>query len=266
VFLRASELLTDSLDYDTVLEMIGRIALPHLADWTSVYTPGDGALAARLVVAHRSRTREALLSRVWQQWNRHLPESHPHVRAMRSGSMLTLAGEAASATTVSPAGCAQAVGVLEGVGIGTILTVPLIAHGAVLGSLMLVQSGAGAHRVLDDDFRQIVADLACCGAQAIHNARLFREAKLAARVRDETIINATLVLIELLERLREHSDGIREHAARGRLEGQSQLKRGLAQIELLVREMEHIIRDLQATPEAGVYNYRRGLEGAWPRC
>jgi GAF domain-containing protein len=262
MFLRASELLTDSLDYDTVLETIARVGLPHLADWSSVYTPGDGALAARLVVAHRNRTKGALLARVWQQWNRHLPESHPHVLSMRTGGILTITGDTASATGLSPVMCQQAVAVLERVGVGTTLTVPLIAHGTVLGSLMLVQSAAGAHRVLDDEFRQIVLDLASCGAQAIHNARLFREAKLAARVRDETIINATLVLIELLERLREHSDGIREHTGKGRLEGQSQLKRGLAQIELLVREMEHIIRDLQTTPEAGVYNYRRGLEGA----
>jgi GAF domain-containing protein len=262
MFLRASELLTGSLDYDTVLETIARVGLPDLADWSSVYAPGDGALAARLMVAHRSRAKEAQLSRVWQQWNRHLPESHPHATSMRSGSVMIIAGEAASATSVSPVPCGQAVAVLESVGIGTILTVPLIAHGAVLGSMMLVPSRASAHRVLDEEFRQIVSDLASCGAQAIHNARLFREAKLAARVRDETIINATLVLIELLERLREHSDGIREQAARGRLQGHSQLKRGLAQIELLVREMEHIIRDLQATPDGGVSDYRRGFDGA----
>jgi hypothetical protein len=106
-----------------------------------------------------------------------------------------------------------------------------------------------------------VSDLASCGAQAIHNARLFREAKLAARVRDETIINATLALIELLERVREHSDGIREHAAQGQLQGHSQLRRGLAQIELLVHQMEHIICNVQTTSEPGVYNCRRGVVG-----
>jgi GAF domain-containing protein len=254
MFLGASELLTDSLDYDTVLETISRIALPHLADWSSVYTPGDGALVARLVVAHRNPAKEALLSTVWQQWNRHLPESHPHVRAMRSGRILTVAGEAASAASVTPATCEQAVDIVERVGVGTILTVPLIAHGTVLGSLMLVRSRAGAHQVLDDELRHLVSDLATCGAQAIHNARLFREAKLAARERDETIANATLTLIELLERLHEHLDGIREVAARGTREGQSQLKRGLAQIELLVREMQHVIRDSQTGAGSAALN------------
>jgi GAF domain-containing protein len=266
MFLRASELLTDSLDYDTVLQTIARIALPHLAEWSSVYAPADGALAARLVVAHRSRMKEALLSSIWQQWNRHLPDSHPHVRSMRSGKPQTVVGDAASAMSISPTACTQAIAVVERVGVGTILTVPLIAHGAVLGSLMLVQSEAGAHRVLDEQFRQIATDLASCGAQVIHNARVFREAKLAARTRDETIVNATFTLIELLERLREHSDGIREQATAGGLNGPSQLKRGLAQIELLVREMEHVLRDLQTTPEAGVYNYRLGFEADCASC
>jgi GAF domain len=251
LFLQASQLLTRSLDYDTVVHSIARVAIPHLADWVSVYVPGDGALAPRLVVAHRSRTQEALLSRIWQNWHRHLPETHPHVQSFQSGSALTLSGDAVSALAISPVDCPHEAATLERVGLQTIVTLPLIAHGVILGSIMLVNSRPSVLTADGEQFHEIASNLVTCAAQVLHNARLFREANLAVRLRDENIAVATHTLSELLSRVREHSEGIREQGAVGSARGQVQLKRGLAQIELLVREMEHIIRELQSAPGLG---------------
>jgi len=250
LFLRASQTLTRSLEYDTVLDGVARVAIPHLADWTSVYVPGDGVLGPRLIAAHRSRRKEVLLAGIWQHWRGQLPQAHPHVTALRHGAAVATTGEAVSAEEITPA--EQYAAELNRVGLGAVLTVPLVAHGAVLGSMMLVQSATAGDTVNDEQFQQIAADLASCAAQVIYNARLFREAKLAIRLRDENIANTTQTLIELLTRMREHADGIREQSQMaGGWSGQSHLKRGLAQIELLVREMEHIISELQLDPAAG---------------
>jgi GAF domain len=250
LFVRASHTLTRSLDYDTVLDGVARVAIPHLGDWTSVYVPSDGVLGSRLVVAHRSPRKEALLADIWQLWHRQLPETHPHVKSLRSGAAVTMSDEAVSAVEITPD--AQHAATLQRIGVGCVLVVPLVAHGAALGSMMLVRSGAAADALNDERFQQIAADLAQCAAQVIYNSRLFREAKLAIRLRDENIANTTQTLIELLTRMQEHADGIREQSqADGVWNGQSHLKRGLAQIQLLVREMEHIIRELQLDPAAG---------------
>jgi hypothetical protein len=250
LFLRASHTLTRSLEYDSVLDGVARVAIPNLAEWTSVYVPGDGVLGPRLIVAHRSRRKETLLAGIWQHWHGQLPETHPHVETLRRGTAMAMTGEAVSAQAITP--LEQHAADVDHVGLGAILTVPLVAHGAALGSMMLVQSVAAASAVCDKQFRQIAADLAGCAAQVIYNARLFREAKLAIRLRDENIANTTQTLIELLTRMREHADGIREQSQMsGAWSGQSHLKRGLAQIELLVREMEHIISELQLDPAAG---------------
>jgi hypothetical protein len=102
---------------------------------------------------------------------------------------------------------------------------------------MLVRSRQN-RRPADHQHNLLAAlDLAACAAQAIHNARRFREARLAVRLKEERLINAGYALVELVTRVREHADGIREQTS-------ADVGRGLAHIELAVREIEHLVTEL----------------------
>jgi GAF domain-containing protein len=225
-----------------------------MADWSSVYVLGDGsALSPRLVVAHRNSRKDSMLSSVWPHRPPCLPDTHPHLESLRTGSHVVLTGEWAAARA-SALSCHQAgVETLQRMGgLQTILTVPLIAHGAMLGSIMLVMAHQPARESDAQRFLEMATELAESSAQAIHNARLYREAKLAVRRDDQTIAYAAEHLLELLANMREHSDGIREYISRGNPVRASQVGRGLAQIELLAREMEHLTRELNASVETAL--------------
>src|SRR5215211_6602024 len=56
----ASVALATSLDYETTLQRVARLALPEMADWCVVDTLEDGAIRL-LAVAHVEPAREALV-------------------------------------------------------------------------------------------------------------------------------------------------------------------------------------------------------------
>src|SRR5689334_12758035 len=77
--------LTHSLDFDSTLDHVARLPIPGLADWTLVYTPGEGdARTPRLVVAHSNAGKEALLREAWQGHPLMLPREHPVQVCLRS--------------------------------------------------------------------------------------------------------------------------------------------------------------------------------------
>jgi GAF domain-containing protein len=189
--------LTSSLDYDATLRHVVRLPIPTLADWCMVYVPDDGGpLPARLVVAHASPAREALLRKVWQHEWATLPERHPIAESLRWRSPIVLP-HCDAAVLERLSGAPEHSALLRKVGIRSMLVLPLAAHGTVVGSLMLVSAQA-RRRVYDEKLLDLLNELARCYAQAIYNARLFVEARLAVRLRDDLIQAARHELLELV--------------------------------------------------------------------
>ncbi|WP_331123885.1 GAF domain-containing protein [Longimicrobium sp.] len=71
--------------------------------------------------------------------------------------------------------------VLRALGIGSVIVVPLIARGSVLGALTLVSADSG-HPYAPADL-ELAEDLGARCAMAIDNARLHRDARSAGGVR-----------------------------------------------------------------------------------
>ncbi|HEX6909266.1 MAG TPA: ATP-binding protein [Longimicrobium sp.] len=97
--------------------------------------------------------------------------------------------------------------ILRALGIGSVVVVPLIARGNVMGALTLV-SADGAHRYSAADV-ELAGDLGARCAMAIDNARLHRDARsagaLAAQMNQRLVI-ASIREQELAERAQELAD------------------------------------------------------------
>lgn len=246
--------LTRSVDYEATLRAIASAGLPHLADWASLYAPGDGeALPARIVVAHRDARKEEILSRVWPRRANELGALHPHVQSLSSRIRWTVSGDAAA--QVQRQSCPAATREeLRRLGAPrTIVTVPLVAHGAPQGSIMLAMNGQRGGASDRDQVMELVDEFAIWAAEALQNARLFREAKLAIHQHNERLASTTRHVLDLLMHVQRHADSIRETLAnRSGTEALRTTRGRLAQMELLARELSLIIRDLPTPPPPDV--------------
>ena len=199
---QVSGALTSSLDYDATLQQVVRLPIPTLADWSMVYVPDDGgALPSRLMLAHARPTKEALLRKVWgREWSI-LPEQHPLAECLRKRSPIVVS-DCDEQTLERLGSLPEHTELLRRVGLRCLLVLPLVAHGTVVGGLLLAGSQS-RRRAYDTAWLDPLGDVARAYAQAIYNARLFVETRLALRLRDELILSTRNELLDMVASLRE---------------------------------------------------------------
>jgi signal transduction histidine kinase len=137
-----SRSLSASLDYETTLATVARIALPDRESWSVVDLLDDDGSIRRLSTQHPLAP-DAMIGAA---------------SALRSGTTSVAHGADASAH----------------------VSVPLIARGAVLGAITFVFARADQHP--SDVDVALAEDLAGRAAMAIDNARLLRDARTARHV------------------------------------------------------------------------------------
>jgi PAS domain S-box-containing protein len=179
---RASETLLASLDYETTLANVVRLAVPALADWCVGYVKDpDGPLRVLEVVHEEPRAREqakaALLASPCDPEQQVL--LHEVLRTQRSRLIFSLSETLAQ---LGPGKSAH-LGVLQQLGATSIMVLPLALRGHVFGEIVL-GSTATRGQFSPADLR-IAEDLAHRVGLAIDNARLYREAQNAISARDE---------------------------------------------------------------------------------
>lgn len=205
--------LTRSLDLDTTLREIVRLPVPALADWCLVFIPDDGGpVPARLAVAHANPVKEALLQTVWQHEWVTLPETYPFVQAVRRRAPVVV-NQLTQSDVERLCSTPEHASVLRRVGMDSLISLPLVAHGSILGAVMLVV--AGARR---GTFRHVpietLAKLGECYAQAIYNSRQFIETRQEMRLKEELIALTRHELLELAAELSQYSLTVRREIER----------------------------------------------------
>jgi two-component system, chemotaxis family, CheB/CheR fusion protein len=176
---KASELLASSLDYETTLESLARLSTAAFADWCAVDLLNDDGSIRHLTVSHANPVMRDLALQ-FQQAAFQEPESAPgapQALRLRESVLLTDIADSQASGVQPQAKITQLIGAL---GVRSLISVPLIVRGKVLGTTTFSSS----LRPYDAIDLQLAKELSQRAAVAIDTAMLFREAERANLYKD----------------------------------------------------------------------------------
>ena len=185
----ASQCLAASVDYENTLVTVAGMALPYLGSWCIVDVVEQDGSMRRLGIIHPDPLKEERARRLKDGWppGRDDPIGLPRVIRSRSTELIrTVTDEMLIEFAMSLENLHD----LRALGIGSVVVVPLIARGSVLGAITFVSADIG-HQYTKRDV-VLAEDLAARCSIALDNARLFRD--LEAARKGAAALNEQLVL------------------------------------------------------------------------
>ena len=179
----ASDVLSQSLDYDETLAALARVVVPGVADWCIVdiidergpvrvsvvqADPTKADLAARIAAARVDITRS------------------PAKTVLESGEPLLLSDVSDPAAT--PGVTAEELANYRAMQPRSLMVVPLAAQGKPFGLISFITAESG--RRFDEDDLVLAGEITRRAAVAIEHARLYRQLQESLRSRDEFLSSA----------------------------------------------------------------------------
>jgi signal transduction histidine kinase/CheY-like chemotaxis protein len=201
---QAHACLGSSLEYESNLRQVSRLAVPVFADASLVHLRGPEGGLTLLCADHVDPGLGPLLEDLGR---RHLEpaglaEGFWRAFASREPELLVAAGEGWGGRARG----ADEAALLQRLGLGSSLALPLLARDRALGTLTMLTVGGG--RAFGPRDLELGRDLADRAATAVDNALLYEEARRLNRVKDEflallshelrTPLGSALVWLELL--------------------------------------------------------------------
>lgn len=178
----ASTILASSLDYDTTLASITRLAVPSIADWATVDMLDASGRLRRLAVAHVDPAKVELGYEVTKRYPVDMSAPHGIPNVIRTGHsemVSAITDDLLESTVADP----ELLRIIHEIGLRSVICVPLKARGRAVGALSVYFAESGRHYT-DDDLR-ILEDLGGRASIAIENALFYRAAEEASRAKDE---------------------------------------------------------------------------------
>jgi PAS domain S-box-containing protein len=187
---RAGQTLAESLDYETTVSRVARLAVPVLADWCAVDLVVEGErLPRRLAVTHVDPAKVELAIDLNEKYppSPDAPTGVPAVLRTGRSELYPLISEEVLAASSADA---EQLRIARDLKLHSAMIVPLALGERTLGAMSFIY--AESRRTYNDDDLRFAEDLARRCAQAIQNAKLFsseqsarRNADLANRAKDE---------------------------------------------------------------------------------
>ncbi|HZG41723.1 MAG TPA: histidine kinase dimerization/phospho-acceptor domain-containing protein, partial [Longimicrobium sp.] len=208
-----SRCLAQSLDYESTLRTVAGMALPFLGSWciVDVVEPDDSM--RRIAIVHPDPRMQELANGLMHSWPPDQADELGAPKAVRSRQVEVIS-RVDDEMLVAVARDEDNLRTLRALGIGSLIVIPLLARGCVLGALTLVSSDEG--RRYGPAELVLAEDLGARCALAIDNARLHRDARssgaLAAQMNQRLVI-ASIREQELAERAHELADDARKLTA-----------------------------------------------------
>ena len=179
----AGEILNASLDYQSTLSALARLVVPRIADVVLVDVLDEDGALRRLEVVHADPGREQVARELVRY---SLDRSRPYLTrdVLETGRSVLMDRVPES----SLAGWSQSPEhrrLIEALGIASFLGVALRAHGRTLGALGLGRLATSPP--FDAGDLALAEEIARRATLAVDNARLYRTAQHATRLRDEVL-------------------------------------------------------------------------------
>jgi signal transduction histidine kinase len=203
----ASAHLASSLDYETTLRRVARLAVPEMADWCVVDTLDEDGAIRLLAVAHVDPGKEALVRELRRRYPPAPRAPYGLQKVLRTGRP-ELYSEILPAWRRAAARDAEHLQLMQALDARSSMCVPLRARGQTLGAMTYVCAASGRRYGPADS--ALAQDLADRCALALDNARLHgrlqetlrtRETFLASLAHDlKTPLTASMGYAQLVQR------------------------------------------------------------------
>lgn len=231
--------LAESLDYDDTVRSLAELVVPALADWCVIdVLDDDGVLQAfEAAVQDEEDTGAGPALRRYRRSVR--GGVHPVVRVLESGEPRLFPTFPAVLREDAEAGSRPGM-----TGLGSTLSVPMVAHGRVLGVITL--AGAAGRRPFDTADLELAEKLARIAALEVENARLYRAAQEAQRRAEQATRAREEVLGFVAHDLRNPLGASNMHIGKLLSAGlpEAERRRHLQAIRECTASMDHLIQDL----------------------
>jgi signal transduction histidine kinase len=166
----AGRLLAESVDQSTTLVALTRLALPTLGAWCIVDILEEGDAIHRLGIYHPDPEKQKLARELDATW---IPEADDPFGApamLRDARTIAIPDDIET-TLAASAHTPHNLHILRQLGIGSLLTVPLIARKRLLGAITFVSAQTGISHSPEDV--HLAEDIAARGALALDNAQVY---------------------------------------------------------------------------------------------
>jgi signal transduction histidine kinase len=246
----AGRLLAESVDQSTTLVALTKLALPSLGAWCIVDILEEGDSIHRLGIYHPDPEKHELAADLAASWAPE-PEDPFGAPAMLRDAQTIAITDDIEATLAASAHTPQNLHILRQLGIGSLLTVPLIARKRLLGAITFVSSQRDLSYTPEDV--RLAEDIAARGALALDNAQVYdlalvlqRSAETANRAKTaflgamshelRTPLNAIGGYIDLLDM------GLRGPVTKKQHEDFARVKTNQQHLALLITEILTFVR------------------------
>jgi PAS domain S-box-containing protein len=203
----AGRILSASLDYDTTITNVARLAVPRVADWCGVDILEEDGSTRSVVVAHVDPSKV--------EWAKELREKYPPDPSPDRGVnkvLRTLEPEVypfiPRELLIEAAVDEEHLRLIDEIGMQSVIIAPMVARGRALGAITFVSAESG--RVYGEDDTLLAQELAARCGIAVDNARLYSERAHIARTLQESLLPPELPQppgLEIAARFRAAGEG-----------------------------------------------------------
>ena len=167
-----------SLDYEEMLQHIGRLAVPSFADYVMIDLLDSAANIRAVASVHVDPAKERVLRRTWRYYPGADDVDHPWRKALAAGEPVLVA-EVDDTWLQQVARTPEAHADAATLNPRSLIIVPLAARGNTLGIATFVLSDSGRRYGSDD--LSLAAEIGRRAATAMDNAQLYRQSESARR-------------------------------------------------------------------------------------
>ena len=179
----ASRVLVSSLDYRTTLTSLAQLAVPTLADWCIVdVVENNSPVFTNPVIAASEPAKEELIRELQQCYPIPVDADYGPPKVLRTGKP-ELVTKISESSLQRKSSNEEHFSLLRQLQVKSQMVVPLLVRERKLGTILFASAQPGRHYTTVD--LEMAEELAQRAAFAIDNARLYRQAQEANRIKEE---------------------------------------------------------------------------------
>jgi signal transduction histidine kinase/PAS domain-containing protein len=166
----AGRSLAESVNQASTFMALAKLALPTLGAWCIMDILGDDGEIRRLGIYHPDPEKQKLAEKLEATWLPQPDDTFGAPAMLRDARTIVITDDV-EATVAATARNAENLNILGQLGIGSLLTVPLVARKKLLGAITFVNAQHGDSYSTEEI--QLAEDLAGRGALALDNAQVY---------------------------------------------------------------------------------------------